>query len=276
MLAAVAAFIVLAQGVTDDAILIGMEGFADSFSVDEENLGMRLVMREVNAGGGVHGRQLVERSYPRSVEQGVSSSIDNARRLAQEDGVFLLFNFGGPAAVSIGEFAMKHDVPYLFPHTALLTVDGDRHIYTSFPRYDGESQVMLEYLSGERGRQRIGVIHAPNIYGQYFADRARDLAGQLGYEFAGAVALPLRPDSAVDEMKTLRESSPDAVIMALYPAGARKAVEAKADLGWQVELVSSGPLTDEQYLNVEGDAAEGTLGFLLLPRSERKRTAGRP
>ena len=35
-------------GVTDDSILIGMEAEAHSFSVNEENLGMRLVMQEVN------------------------------------------------------------------------------------------------------------------------------------------------------------------------------------------------------------------------------------
>jgi hypothetical protein len=42
---------------------------------------------------------------------------------------------------------------------------------------------------------------------------------------------------------------------ARHPAGARKVVEAKAKLGWSdVRLVSSGPLTDEQYLNIEGGA----------------------
>ena len=50
-------------------------------------------------------------------------------------------------------------------------------------------------------------------------------------------------------MRALRVHEPDTVIMALYPAQARKVVEAKASLGWRdVRLVSSGPLSDEQYL----------------------------
>ena len=36
-------------------------------------------------------------------------------------------------------------------------------------------------------------------------------------------------------------------------------------MNWKVDLVSSGPLTDEQYLNVEGGHAEGTLGFCYYP-----------
>ena len=121
--------LLVAQGVTDDAILIGMEGPAQSFAVDEENLGMRLVIEHVNARGGIHGRRLVEKSYPRARENFVEQAAANVKRLVEEDHVFLLFNFGGPGSVSIGAYAMENDVPYLFPHTALLTVDGDRHVY---------------------------------------------------------------------------------------------------------------------------------------------------
>ena len=222
--------LLVAQGVTDDAILIGMEGPAQSFAVDEENLGMRLVIEHMNARGGIHGRRLVEKSYPRGRESFVEQATANVKRLVEEDHVFLLFNFGGPGSVSIGAYAMENDVPYLFPNTALLTVDGDRHVYTSYPRYQGESRVMLRYLVETRGVKRIGVIHAANIYGQYFVDRARDLAGELGYTFVGHQPLPRNPDDATSEMRALREQEPDVVIMALYPAGARKVVEAKASL----------------------------------------------
>jgi ABC-type branched-subunit amino acid transport system substrate-binding protein len=169
---------------------------------------------------------------------------------------------------------MKQEIPYLFPHTALLTVDGERHVYTSYPRYDGESRVMLRYLAEDRDVERIAIIYADNIYGRYFADRARELASEFAYAVVGALALPRNPTDAVSEMKALQESRPDAVIMALYPAGARKVVQAKAALDWEVRLVSSGPLTDEQYLNVDGGEAEGTLGFCYYPDPNVSDAAG--
>jgi ABC-type branched-subunit amino acid transport system substrate-binding protein len=263
-----------AQGVTSDAIVIGMEGHAESFSVDQENLGMRLVIQQVNAGGGIHGRRLVEKSYPRGKSNTPDRQIANVRRLVQDDLVFLLFNFGGPGSIPIGAYAMKQEIPYLFPHTALLTVDGERHVYTSYPRYDGESRVMLRYLAEDRDVERIAIIYADNIYGRYFADRARELASEFAYAVVGALALPRNPTDAVSEMKALQESRPDAVIMALYPAGARKVVQAKAALDWEVRLVSSGPLTDEQYLNVDGGEAEGTLGFCYYPDPNVSDAAG--
>jgi branched-chain amino acid transport system substrate-binding protein len=258
------------QGVTADAILIGMEGPAESFSVDEENRGMRLAIREVNEAGGIHGRKLLEKSYPRGTADPVAEGIRNAKRLVEEDGVFLLFNFGGPASVELGSYAMEKKVPYLFPHTALLTVDGARYVFTSFPRFPGESLVMLRYLSSARGLKRIGVVHDPNAYGSYFRDRVLQLAPELGYTFAGSAPIPSRnPTDAAAEVEALRKLSPDAIVMALYPAQARKVMEAKAALGWKdVTMVSSGPLTDEEYLNVAGGAAEGTLGFCHFPDPE--------
>jgi branched-chain amino acid transport system substrate-binding protein len=257
--------LVLAQGVTASEILIGMEGTARSFSTDEENLGMHLVIRQVNAQGGIHGRKIIVAAYPRGRDNIVEQAVANVKRLNEEDGVFLLFNFGGPAAVPIGAYAMQNSLPYLFPHTALLTVDGERNVFTSYPRYEGESRVMLRYLAETVGAERIAIVHADNIYGDYFAGRARDLADTTGYTFVGNRPLARYPENALAEMRALRDMRPDVLIMALYPAGARAVVEAKAALDWDVRLVSSGPLTDEQYLNIDGGHAEGTLGFCHYP-----------
>jgi ABC-type branched-subunit amino acid transport system substrate-binding protein len=252
-----------------DSILIGMEGEAGSFAVDEENLGMRLLLLEVNEQGGIHGRKLVEKSYPRGSADPTGDEIRNAKRLVEEDSVFLLFNFGGPASVSIGSYAMEKKVPYLFPHTALLTLDGARYVFTSFPRFEGESQVMLRYLTRTRGLERIAVVHDPNAYGSYFRDRARDLASELGYTFVGSETIgSAAPSDARAEMKRLQALGPDAIVMALYPAQARKVMEARASLGWDVRMVSSGPLTDEQYLDLGEGRSDGTLGFCHFPDPE--------
>ena len=267
-------WLVLAQGVTDDTIVIGMEGFAQSFSVDEENLGMKLVILHVNDSGGIHGRQLVEKSYPRDPKNLVDQTVTNVRRLVDEDNAFLLFNFGGPSALAVGEYATENEIPYLFPHTALLTVDGNRHVYTSFPRYPGESRVMLRYLVEDRGVERVAVIHAPNVYGDLFVDLTNHQADEIGYSAVGHQALERFPSDAIDEMSALREADPDVVIMALYPEGAKKVVEAKAAMDWDIDLVSSGPLTDEQYLNIGGGQAEGTLGFCYYPDPNVSDTPG--
>ena len=50
--------------------------------------------------------------------------------------------------------------------------------------------------------------------------------------------------------------------------------EAKAALDYDVRLVSSGPLTDEQYFDIEGGFAEGTTGFCHYPDPEISQEPG--
>ena len=254
-------------GVTETSILLGIEGPTGAFSSDEENLGMRLVVQVTNDGGGIHGRKLVGRGYPRSGGAAIDDEVANVKRLVEQDGVFLVFNHGGPAAVSIAPYAMLHRVPYLFPHTALLTADADRYVFTSYPRYLGESQVMLRYLAVTRRFTRIGIIHDENEYGRFFLDRLTENASRLGYVVAGARGVRERtPGDLTSELADLRKSSPDAIILALYPEQAKRVMEAKARLDWRsVRIVSTGPLTDEQYLNVPGGYADGTIGFCYYP-----------
>lgn len=256
---------ILAQGVTDDAILIGMEHDVGSFSADEENLGMRLVIQHINDAGGIHGRKLVEHGYSRDRENWMQKQFDNARRMVEEDEVFLLFNMGGPVSTRIGPYAIEQRVPYMFPHTALLTMDGERYIFTSYPRYDGETKVMLRYLAEDLETEHIGVIYANNAYGQYFASRANLFAEEFGYNVVGIEPLARDATDALPQMSRLKAKHADAIIMAVYPAGAKKITEAKGVQDWDVRLVSSGPLTDEQYFRSEGGFAEGTLGFCHYP-----------
>lgn len=252
----------------DQVVLIGMEAATRSFAPDEENFGVRIALRAVNEAGGIHGRQLAERSYPR-VDR--AAAVGNARRLVESDGVFALVNFGGPASLEISKLAARHQVPYLFPHTGLLGAEVERYVFTSFPRYAGEAAVMCRYLAQTRGMKRIGIVHDTNVYGRFFLDRLHEHADRAGYSVCGHCALDTeQPGDLTTQMAVLKEAAPDGLWLALYPAQARAVIEAKGRLAWnEVTLVSVGPLTDEQFLIVPGGHAEGTLGFCYYPDPAR-------
>jgi ABC-type branched-subunit amino acid transport system substrate-binding protein len=135
---------------------------------------------------------------------------------------------------------------------------------------------MLRHLAGTLKMRRLGLIYADNPYGQYFLERLKALAGTLGYSVAGAQPLVDRkPANATYLVEPLRRAGADGVILALYPEQAQRVMEAKARLGWRdVKMVASGPLTDEQYLNVAGGASEGTIGFCHYPDPQQDRSPG--
>lgn len=256
-----------AEGVTPEAVTLGMEGHGNSFSLDEENLGFRLAFAERNAAGPLHGRRIAWKDYPRGHGAASDQAFATAKRLVEQDKVFALINFGGPAAQPVGKFAEENKVPYLFPHTALISSEGKRYIFTSFPRYEGEARAMFRYLAQQRGLKRIAIVHDTNVYGRLFLELLKEHAVAFGYEFAGNAGIDTRePKDLTSALKGLADKGAEAVVMALYPAQAKVLMQAKASLDWKAgRMVSVGPLTDEQYLDVPGGHAEGTLGFCYYP-----------
>jgi branched-chain amino acid transport system substrate-binding protein len=251
------------DGVTDNLILIGVQGPTGSFSGDEENFGMELVIKYINDQGGIHGRKLQAHGYSKS-----SDSVAHAKRLIEQDKVFCIYNHGGsPTALALAPYVMEKKVPYLFPHEGILTKKDWRYVFTSFPRYEDEIELMYKYLAQTRGFKKMGIIYADNSYGQLVRDRLKEKATQLGYAVTGVQPVKdMNPADLMTEVLELKKGGPEAVVLAIYPAQAKKALEAKAKLDWRgVTMVSAGPLTDENYLNVPGGHAEGIIGLCYYP-----------
>src|SRR5207249_2335457 len=61
-------------------------------------------------------------------------------------------------------------------------------------------------------------------------------------------------------------ASPQVTFLVLTPGPGAQALKERQKIGWtDTVMVSSGPLTDEKYLGLAGDAAEGVEGLSLWP-----------
>ena len=262
------------SGVTDTTIDLGVESAVGSLSLDGENLGFKLAFEEANAAGGVHGRRFVWADRKRKSAE-PADVLDVARRMLDEDRVFALVNFSGPAIGDIAAHARLRKVPLMFPHTALVSSEGERYIFTSFPRFEGEAEMMFRYLATTRGFHRIAIAHDPNAYGLTFRDALRLHASSFKYQVVGEMPIASRTPADVSaELATLAATKPDAIVMALYPEQAQALMAARVRAGWRGRMVSVGPLTDEASLAVPGGGADGTLGFCYYPDPERSQVPG--
>ena len=189
--------------------------------------------------------------------------------------MFALVNWGGPVIVKLADYAEAAKVPYLFPHSALVDAAGRHYLFTSFPTYAGEAQLMFRYLAQQRGLKRIGIVHDENVYGQRFREWLEQYAAADGYSMVGHAGVASRnPPDLTAALKSLSDAGAEAVVMALYPAQAKTLMNAKQAIGYAGRMVSVGPLTDEEYLVLPGGAAEGTLGFCYYPDPTRDTAPG--
>ncbi len=266
---------VVAEGVTDSTIQIGLEAAVGSLSLDGENLGFQLAFEEANAAGGVHGRRFVWTERRRRSGE-PADVLAVARQMIDEDHVFALVNFSGPAIGDIVAHARTARVPVLFPHTALVSSEGERYLFTSFPRFEGESEVMFRYLAEDRGLRRLAIVHDPNAYGAGFRDRLKAHAARFGYTFAGAVPIATRrPGDLSAELATLTAANPDAIVMALYPEQAQALMAARARADWRGRDGVDRTAHRRGLADRSGRQRRRHAWLLPLPRPRAQRRPGR-
>src|SRR5438445_13316429 len=68
------------------------------------------------------------------------------------------------------------------------------------------------------------------------------------------------------QVAKLQGAKPEVTFLVLGPGPAAQALRERQKIGWtETLMVSAGPLTDERYLGLARDAAEGVEGLSLWP-----------
>ena len=68
------------------------------------------------------------------------------------------------------------------------------------------------------------------------------------------------------QIAKLQAAKPEVVFLVLTPGPGAQAIKERQKIGWtDTIMVSAGPLTDERYLGLAGDASEGVEGLSLWP-----------
>ena len=250
------------DGVSSETILVGASGAPNSISGSQEKLGVELYFKAINEQGGIHGRRFKYLTYD---DQGkAEEALEKTKIMVEQDKVFAILVDGGtPTSLKLMPYMEEKRVPFMFPHQGHHALVGKRYMFTSYPLYIYECDIMMKYLAQTRGFRKLGLIYADNAYGHIFLEKMKENSSRFGFQVAGLVPVKDRdPKDLGLEMGRLKGEGTEALIMALYVRQAQVALETKQKLDWKdVVLVSTGPLTDEEYLNVPGGYGEGAVGL---------------
>jgi branched-chain amino acid transport system substrate-binding protein len=269
LLAVAAGPVTAQQGVTDTEIVLGCSNsFSGPLAYTGEQatkFGVDLYFKVVNDAGGIHGRKVRTVYYDDGYKP--QEAVANTRKLVEQDRIFaVIAPQGTPPVMATLDYLEEQRVPLLFPFQGSPAIRGKKHVFSGMTLYDRQSRMMIDYLVGQRKLKTFGVLYQDDDYGKSFlAAFEKDLA-RHNLKLTATESVKRGVTDVSAQMAKLRAAAPQAVFLVLTPGPGAQALKERQKIGWtDTIMVSSGPLTDEKYLALAADAAEGVEGLSLWP-----------
>jgi branched-chain amino acid transport system substrate-binding protein len=156
-------------GITEDNILIGsssaLAGHA-GFLGSQYTLGSKAWFNEINANGGIHGRQINFLTYDDGYEPG--KTLINTQKLISDDQVFMLFDYvGTPTSVTIINLVHEANIPAFgfFTGAEALRTPYRPNIFHVRASYYMEAEGAIEYFVDHLGFDKIAVMYQDDAFG---------------------------------------------------------------------------------------------------------------
>ncbi|WP_149536082.1 ABC transporter substrate-binding protein [Siccirubricoccus phaeus] len=191
--------------------------------------------RMINDQGGIAGRKINFITY----DDGYSppKTVEQVRRLVEQDRVAFLFNTLGTAANSaIVRYANQRKVPHLFLSTGADKWGNYRETPWTIgwqPSYRTEAQIYAKHLLEQKPNGKLALLYQNDDFGKDYVAGVRDV---LGARFDGMVRTVSHEatDPTVDsQIVTLAGSGADIMLTATTPKFAAQSIRKVFEVGWR-------------------------------------------
>jgi len=256
-------------GVSDTEIVLGgSNSFSGPLAFTGEQItkfGVDLYFKVINDAGGIHGRKVRTVYYDDGYRP--QDAVANTKKLVEQDKVFaIIIPQGSPPVVATLDYLEENKVPLLFPYQSSPVTRGKRWVLQGMTLSDRSSKMMIDYLAGQRKIKKFAALYQDDEYGKSFLTAFEKDLARFGLKLVAAESVKRGVLDVSAQVAKLQAAKPEVTFLVLVPGPGAQALKERQKIGWtDTIMVSTGPLTDERYLALAGDAAEGVEGLSLWP-----------
>jgi branched-chain amino acid transport system substrate-binding protein len=266
-------------GVTSSSILLGgtvpLTGPAAAFASVAP--GADAYFRYVNDRGGVFGRKIRYKYVDDGFE--IPRTVDQTRRLVQQDRVFAIFNaIGTEHAIAVRPYLNQVRVPHVFTGTGASTFHNDRARYPwsmgYLPSFAGEGAIYGRYIARTLPSARIGVLYENTDYGRDLTNGLRRGLGRRASRIVAVRSYEITDADVNSQISQLKRSGANTFMLFATPGFAIQAFLGAHRQAWHprtfISSVSIEPsIMKVIRLNTSSRATTGTIsmGYLKDPTS---------
>jgi branched-chain amino acid transport system substrate-binding protein len=250
-------------GLTADKIKIGswgpLSGPAAQWGVVLHS--MNAYFQYVNASGGVHGRK-IEFVY-RDDQYSPAKTPAVVRELVEKEQVFAIVGGIGTAnGRAVADYLEQKRVPFFTPSSGdrFWSEGGKKNVYTVFPKYVTEGEILGDYAGRELKSKRVAVLFQDDDFGKQGLEGVKKgLAKHTGSQVVAEVSCqPVDTDLSGQASKVV-EAKPDLLILYAAPKQAVTLVKTLDAQKKKPQVMTSFVLSDPILFKLAGESWEGTI-----------------
>jgi branched-chain amino acid transport system substrate-binding protein len=222
---------------------------------------------KVNAEGGINGRKITFISYDDAYSP--PKTVEQARRLVENDGVLLIFQSLGTADnTAIQKYMNAKKVPQLFVASGATKFGDPQNFPWTMgwvPSYQAESRIYAKYLINHHPNGKIGVLYQNDDYGKDYLQGLKDgLGGKI--PIVSEQSYETTDTTVTSQIISLKGTGADIFVNVTLPKFAAQAIARVAELGWQpVHILNSVANSVAAVLKPAGfENAKGILTTAFL------------
>ena len=267
LLAASAAVLAVAGPVmADDTVKIGMVAElsgAGAPSGTNWRDGINIAVEEINADGGILGKQVEVTEYDTQTDPQTSRALVQK---AIDEGAYAIWGtiYSGSTLVNM-LVAQQNGIPQFVGSESPAVVEkGNPFIFRTSSGAQKGIPDLTTYFANELKAKTVGIAWVNNEFGKGGHDVFAKEMEKLGIEVVADVASEQGQTDYAADVAKLKQANPEAVFVYMnQEESARFLIEAKKQ-GLSMPLVGEVTLTEAKVVELAGDAAEGALAHVGL------------
>ncbi|OOG47571.1 ABC transporter substrate-binding protein [Polaromonas sp. A23] len=250
------------QDVIKIANIVELSGGGATAGTNFKN-GVELAVREINAAGGVLGKQFRTTTADTQSNPGVAKGLTQK---AIDDDAFAIFGpvFSGSIMVSMAE-SRRAEVPnFTGGEAASITMQGNPYVFrTSFTQATAMPKV-ARYMTDQAKLKSVAVIYVNNDFGKGGMDMIRKALADSPTKILAEISTePSQVDFSAAVLRA-KQSDADAVFAYTNEEESARLLRELRKQGWKKPIIGETTLTGQKVIELAGEAANGAIAHVGL------------
>lgn len=223
--------------------------------------GMEIAIEEINANGGVGGKQIEWFFY--DAESQSTKGVNSTKRLLTQDNVDIVVGGGNMSGIALAMVPLteRSETPFISTEGSMQIVNPVAERQWSFKSTADDDQVLeriADYFE-KKGIKKVALLYDTSGFGQSAFNQMETVGPKRGLEVVYETFSPTDTDMTA-QLTRIKESGAEAIICwTVTPAGVVFIKQAQQLGLGDLTLIHSYGFVSQRYMELAGDAAKDLL-----------------